>query len=249
MVLNSTWIWAHLFFILYVGKALFKLVLLFNNFHLGWPVTMENWDRRNIECWFKIFTKVAVCFHCHCPGWCPYCHPLVYCSNLLIGLLPAISTLWHLLLPTTARLIRKCRTGSAIDQFKNSLIELSQLNVLFPLHSTQSGLLVIFQTLCCFLVLTYLQALHFVHLFSLPESLVTFLFFSNSAYYPERFTLNATSSSMKLSSGFPLLSDKQALVHIKDYKARCILCNALYDKCGLVYMFAQMSALPSKLDC
>lgn len=35
-----------LIFILYVGKALFKLVLLFNNFHLGWPVTMENWDRR-----------------------------------------------------------------------------------------------------------------------------------------------------------------------------------------------------------
>lgn len=164
MVLNSTWIWAHLFFILCVGKALFKLVLLFNNFHLGWPVTMENWDRRNIECWFKILTKVAGCFHCRCPGWCPYCHPLVYCSNLLIGLLPAISTLWHLLLPTTARLICKCRTGSAIDQFKNSLIELSQLYVLFPLHSTQSGLLVIFQTLCCFLVLTYLQALHFVHL-------------------------------------------------------------------------------------
>lgn len=31
-----------LIFILCVGKALFKLVLLFNNFHLGWPVTMEN---------------------------------------------------------------------------------------------------------------------------------------------------------------------------------------------------------------
>ena len=88
---------------------------------------MENWDRSNIQCRLKILTKVVVCFHCHYPGWCPHCHPLVYCNNLLLGLLPAICTLWNLLLPTTARLICKCRTVSAIDQFKNSLIQLSQL--------------------------------------------------------------------------------------------------------------------------
>ena len=163
MVLNSTWIWAHLFFILCVGKALFKLVLLFNNFHLGWPITMENWDRSNIQSWCKILTKVAVCCHCHCPGWCPYCHPLVYCNNLLIGLLPAVSTLWHLLLPTTARLICKCRTGSAIDQFKNSLIQLFSALCLIPITLYPKWTVSHF-SLSCFPVLTYLQALHFVHL-------------------------------------------------------------------------------------
>ena len=93
MVLSSAWVWAHLFFILYVGKALFKLVLLFNNLHLGWHVTLENWVSSNLQCWFKILTnwlsvstatflaEVLIATH------------LVYCNNLLIGLLPPISTL------------------------------------------------------------------------------------------------------------------------------------------------------------
>lgn len=186
---------------------------------------MENWDRSNIQCRFKILTKVVVCFHCHYPGWCPHCHPLVYCNNLLIGLLPAICTLWHLLLPTTARLICKCRAGSAIDQFKNSLIQLSQLMSYSHYTLPKVDCFVIFH-FPAFLSLRICRPWTLsISMFSLPESLVTFLFFSNFPCYPERLTLNAT-SSMKLSSGFPLLSVKRALVHLKDYKACCVLYNA-----------------------
>lgn len=129
---------------------------------------------------------------------------LVCCSNLLTDPLSLVSSLQHLLLLTTAKVIlMNHRTGFAIYQFKNSLTTFSALWFFIPIHYPKCTIGHFPNIFTVFLSLSYLQPLAFcLAISAFFPWILAHSSFSNSPCYPERLSLNAAFSSMKLLSGF-----------------------------------------------